>query len=354
MLPEAVKEGMFPFLVHMGRKTLAFADGEIPEDVAAQMRTFVWITIPPAPVPETFTSLNEAWSYMDTMANYVGAFSYGDRKFAIQARSGASDFATALQNVLLETVAEAHIRSQHDQRQYRALLMHQRTLQVMLDAAVVGPGDETIYDLFTADFEYILFECEAILEQEQSHEALSSSPGSGPPSPKDARPGPWCATLGLLAPLFFVATRCRVPSLRHRAIKALHLSQRREREWNSCVATMLARFVVKTESQHAHSAGALSSLTSCTNGTIPEQYRICLERVEFDREEGTIRIEYMQPRTGMRGFGALQRQSDAGGGIDDDFECIMLPRRRLLMSGYCGIMLVTPPIVCQCGSENCS
>ena len=55
------------------------------------------------------------------------------------------------------------------------------------------------------------------------------------------------STLGILSPLFLVATKCRNPSIRDRAIKALHSSARRERTWNSCIATILAQFVVHVE-----------------------------------------------------------------------------------------------------------
>lgn len=360
MLPEAVKEGMYPFLVHMGRKTLAFAD-DVPDDLAAQMRTLVWLTIPPPEVPISFRSVNEAWSYMDDLVNFVGSFSYDDLKFTIQGRSKALNYASALLDALLHTSSLLHPQDQHNQTQYRVLLMHHRTLQVMLDAALVGPGDETIYDLFTADFEHILYECECLLapeHQQATQLAMSAPSNSSPcPSPTTHKSQPWRTSLGVLPPLFFVATRCRVPSLRHRAIKALHASRRREREWNSCIATMLARFVVRTETQHACAAAAASGavnggMLATANGTIGEEHRICLESVEFDREEQVIRVEYVHPRTGETGTGTLEWRIEAAGGIDDEFECVMMPGKRLRMSGYCGIMLVTPPISCQCGGDQ--
>lgn len=374
MLPEAVKEGMFPFLVHMGRKTLAFADN-IPGDCASQIRIFVWLTVPPPPVPSIFSSLNEAWSYMDNLLNYVGAFSYDDLNFTMQARSHALCYASGLRNALLETTSLLHSDDHHHHMQYRALRMHHRTIQVMLDAAIVRPGDESIYDLFTADFEHILYECEQLLQEEQSqrissqqiYNQPSSSPHSpipsqeqqpSPPPSSSPKSQPWHTTLGLLAPLFFVATRCRIPTIRHRAIKTLHASRRREREWNSCIATMLARFVVRTEHEYmlAGAAGVgVSGIvygSAVRNDTVPAEHRICLQSVCFQREKGLVRVEYVRPRTRERGVGTLSWEVERAGGIDDDFECVMVSRRGLRMSGYAGIMLVTPSVECQCGREE--
>lgn len=344
MLPEAVKEGMLPFLTHMGRKTIAFSD-DVPNDLASQMRTFVWINIRPPCVPVTFVSLKEAWNRMETLLNYIGAFTHDDPAFTAASRRDAINFAAELQRALVKTVEllpnDQH--HQHRKTQYRALLMHHRVLQIMLEAAQVT--DEVIYDLFTADFSHILHECEALLPETQH--------GDQDTNPKK---GPWHTSLGLLAPLFFVATRCRIPALRHRAIKALHGSRRREREWNSCIATMLARLVVHTEEKSRASSSPVgpqqlqSAQRPAAAAALPEAHRVRLEHVIFDRDAEQMRASYVNAATGEGGEGVLSwRVRD---GIDDDFECVSLSRKRLRLSGYAGIMLVTPPIACQCGGDE--
>lgn len=361
MLPEAVKEGMFPFLVHMGRKTLAMAD-DVPPDLAAQISTFVWLSIRPPLVPSIFSSLNEAWSFMDTLVNYVGAFSHDDSDFILEARPDALGYATQLHGALLQTVSLLHPDDRHRRAQYRSLLMHHRALQIMLDAALAGSG-EAIYDLFTADFEHIVYECELLLKEERQSRPehlspeLSATQSRSHANSKLPRPDkPWHTTLGLLAPLFLTATHCRIPSLRHRAIAALHTTSRREREWNSCIATMLARFVVQVEQRHQLSsqsaqhenAGVISNI----GVVIQAEHRVRLESVQFDRDREFIRVEYVYPMTGETGSGTLQWRVGVAGGIDDDFECVMVSRRRLMLSGYSGIMLITPRIACQCGADQ--
>lgn len=331
MLPEAVKEGMFPFLVHMGRKAVAFSD-DLPSELASQIRNFCWINVRPSPVPTAFVSLKEAWSYMDALLNHIAAFDPEDPTFTTAGHMHARQFAAEIQRAVLQTIelltdnVDDEDQNHRFKTQYRALLMHHRALQIMLDTNQTT--DELIYDGFTADFSHILSECESLLHEAQDPDV-------------SAKKAPWHTTLGLLSPLFFVATRCRIPSLRHRAIKALHASRRREREWNSCIATMLARLVVHTE-EKSREPGQV--------GTIPKEQRIRLDRVVFDREGEQMHVSYVNPATGEVGTSVLSWH--LRGGVDDEFECIKLSRRSLRLSGYAGAMLVTPPIACQCGGDD--
>ena len=41
-------------------------------------------------------------------------------------------------------------------------------------------------------------------------------------------------------------------------------------------------------------------------------------------------------------------------GVDDEFECVSMPRKVLKVSGHTSILLVTPSIACQCASEELS
>ncbi|ETN46468.1 uncharacterized protein HMPREF1541_00653 [Cyphellophora europaea CBS 101466] len=324
LLPEEVKQAMFPFLVHMGRKALAFSD-DIPEHLASEMRSFVWINIGPPQIPTAYTSLKEVWSLMDTLLNFVAAFSPNDPTFNFEARPSLLKYASELQRSIMETTEQLRDAGHGLNMECRALLMHHRTLQVMFDVNQVD--NESIYDLFTPDFEHILYECEAICQE-----------GS---SMKEYKGKPWHATLGILAPLFIVATRCRIARLRHRAIKALHSSRRRERQWNSCIATMLARFVVHTEEKNRQPG---------QTGPLSELYRIRLDSVVFDRDAERIYVTYTNPTTSEIGQALLSWKPRDN--IDDDFECVAISRKNLHASGYGGIMLVTPPIQCQCGNDD--
>lgn len=333
-LPDSVKDSLFPFLLHMGRKTLAFSDDDIPSDLSAAMRYYLWTHQKPDPIPPTFTSTNQAWAAIETLQYYVSVLTYPDPHFNELARPDALTYSTALSTALHRTNLELPLDS-HLRHQYRTLLLHHRTLDLMLNTTL--HPSEQLYDLFTDDFTHILSECEALL-------ALRSHPTStnNIPSPQHQ---PWHPTLGLLPPLFFTATRCRVSTLRHRAIRALHASRRREREWNSCIATLLARVVVAEEERHI----ALSSpKTSEVGEVVTIQHRVRIEEVKFDREEERMVVKLVNGSNGE----VVEREVGwrvGEGGLDDDFECVMLSRGRLRVSGYSGIMLVSPGIACQCG-----
>lgn len=309
---------MFPFLVHMGRKILAFSDN-LPPELESAIRFFSWLQVRPDPVPRIFENTDQAWAIMDVLQNFVSALPPNDVEFNKQARPVVNGYSTDIQLTLLESMT---IATEEDKLQYRAILMQHRTLQVMLDAKL--GADEGIYDMFTVDFEQILYECEYLLDQE----SRASKPSKGP----------WNCTLGLLPPLFFVATRCRVASLRHRAIKALHSSRRREREWNSCIASMLARLVVQIEEKER---------SQCRGEGIPVHCRIRLDSVVFDRDLEQILVTYSNPMT--HDFGLRTLSWKAKDSIDDDFENVSLSKKRLDCCGYSGILLIAPPIQCQCG-----
>ena len=323
-LPADVQKGMYPYLIHMARKTLAQAD-DIDPKLESALRRFAWLEQRPSPVPEIFDSMNQAWAVVDDLQNCISALSSDDPEFVIEARPQAIHYAAKISNALLRSRREADDPALH--AQYRALMMHHRVLQVMLDTKI--GTDEGIYDLFTADFEHILYECEFLVREQQHSETASGG-------------GPWHPSLGLLAPLFFVATRCRIASLRHRAIKALRSSPRREREWNSCIASILARHVVRTEEAQRQPEEH--------DGSIHVKHRIRLDSVKLRRQDEEMDISYVNPWTNEYGIKTLSwKAKDA---IDDEFECVTLSRKRLEMSGYSGIVLVTPTITCQCGDSD--
>lgn len=57
----------------------------------------------------------------------------------------------------------------------------------------------------------------------------------------------WQATLGMIPPLFLVATKCRNRSIRQRAVELLHDVSAVENIWTSCMATLVARTVFRLE-----------------------------------------------------------------------------------------------------------
>ncbi|KIW86909.1 uncharacterized protein Z519_12531 [Cladophialophora bantiana CBS 173.52] len=116
-------------------------------------------------------------------------------------------------------------------RDYIHLCLHLRVAKVMF--FTIGRPDEAEFDAFHPHFSFIVGCCRRVIDLDtvvrpEKQSVLSPS-------------------LGILPPLFFVATRCREPRLRHEALDLLHEAGVSERGWTSCIAFAIARFVVNEE-----------------------------------------------------------------------------------------------------------
>ncbi|KIV81615.1 hypothetical protein PV11_03786 [Exophiala sideris] len=154
--------------------------------------------------------------------------------------------------------------------EYCHLRFHHRVAYIMLHT--LGQEDESSYDDFLEDFGFVLQCCETMMKQRVSN-AASRSPSLVSP------------TLGLLPPLFFVATKCRDTVTRHKALDLLHDTSVSERQWTSCMATALAKFVVD---QEADGLSALAKGDSTTKAT----KRIRLLHAHFTGAEHKVDLEY--------------------------------------------------------------
>lgn len=204
----------------------------------------------------------------------------------------------------------------------RSLKLHLQVIKVMLKT--VSVQDEMVFDGCREDFEYILYEAEELL----AYELQSGSP-SGPTSVR--------STLGLIPPLFMVATKCRESAMRNRALELLHGSRRRERSWNSCVASILAGVVIDTGEDRSSMPPVLTQA----------ERRVCLSHVEFDREQAQIRVRYK-----VVSGGAYSEEKTTIKpwipSIDDNYETVALSHKSLRAYGYTGTILISPRISCQC------
>lgn len=327
-LSDDLREAMLPFIAHLGRCAVAFYDN-VPKELECTMREFIWFEVPPKPVPcQRFDSVDQAYEHLDELLKFVLAFTRDDMTFHQLAFSSACELASEIRQTLLISEADPEINSTLEtQLAFRSMLMNHRTLQVMLDAA--STSSEMQYDWKTSDFEFILYEAEEFLKMERIVSQAT----------KVFRP-----TLGILSPLFFVATKCRIPDVRRQAVKALHASQRRERTWNSCIAAMLACLVINIEEAHREEL----NLPTCG-----EQHRIRLHSVCFDQPAGRISVSYKyspyDEHTPLQQEALFWKAQDA---IDNDFECVGMSKKVLQASGYTGILLLSPRISCQCAHDN--
>ncbi|KAG5946176.1 hypothetical protein E4U53_006617 [Claviceps sorghi] len=97
----------------------------------------------------------------------------------------------------------------------------------------------------------------------------------------------FAADLGIVPPLYVVATKCREPRLRRRAIQLLRSSARREGMWDSELAAKIGEWVMHIEeSDGAPPSRAPSDDMSPTTWPpaklIPEERRVMVKTVDFD------------------------------------------------------------------------
>ena len=207
----------------------------------------------------------------------------------------------------------------HD-HDYRHLRMTHRVASVMFHTA--NCIDEAAYDQFKADFLFILSECKtALYEDSQVTRKATSSLRT---------------SIGMISPLFFVATKCRDPAIRRQAVALLHSTARSERGWTSCMATSLARWVIVQEEQK-------------TPGISHPPPRIRLEDVNFSSEDRRTYLEYWEcfPRCAPV-FTASSIPYIPHPSVQVDGNTFKMAKKVLHGFGYTGILLFSPKITCHC------
>lgn len=107
------------------------------------------------------------------------------------------------------------------------------------------------------------------------------------------------ADLGIVPPLFVVATKCRDPVLRRQSIQLLRSSARREGMWDSELAAHIGQWIMQLEeAEEVHDMfGGHPSTSSLGAKMIPEHKRVMVKSVDFD-----LRARYADVRVGTRGL----------------------------------------------------
>ncbi|KND93743.1 Sterol regulatory element-binding protein ECM22 [Tolypocladium ophioglossoides CBS 100239] len=98
------------------------------------------------------------------------------------------------------------------------------------------------------------------------------------------------ADLGIVPPLFVVATKCREPRVRRQAIQLLRSSARREGMWDSELAANIGQWIMQVEEFDEQAPpGAMPTKP------IPEEKRVMVKSVDFD-----LRARFADLRVGTR------------------------------------------------------
>ncbi|KAJ9614233.1 hypothetical protein H2200_002369 [Cladophialophora chaetospira] len=199
------------------------------------------------------------------------------------------------------------------------LRIHLRVISLML--ATYAADSESVWNHYTADFEMIL----TGVENAMAYQELN--------------PRSFYPSLGLVSPLFCVATKSRDPKLQQRALYLLHKLKRKERTWNSCIAHQIARAVFNLEHGFAFKQG---------NQEIPEDCRVRLDSVVFEHQHQRIVVFYRRMATYKTHPEVESVTVPWDPLIDVHFDFVHMSRKALACFGYTGVHLIVPPIPCQC------
>ncbi|OAA70446.1 Zn(2)-C6 fungal-type DNA-binding domain protein [Cordyceps fumosorosea ARSEF 2679] len=142
--------------------------------------------------------------------------------------------------------------------------------QTLVDTGFSGP--ETRYDMAADRFR------DVVAHSEKLSSAVFQNSGAVS----------FSLDLGYLIPTFFVATRCRDPSIRRRALRVLQSYPRHEGAWQSGPAAAIAERWIAVEERGLEDAREAAQ--------IPEHERVVLMEVQVRKSDGRARLRFQLAR----------------------------------------------------------
>jgi hypothetical protein len=135
--------------------------------------------------------------------------------------------------------------------------IHHRVIFLWLSVSV--SIEESVHDLHTRDYEEILSLATKLTS--------NVSPESTQPRPEN-----FSFEMQIIAPLYYTAIKCRIPSLRRRALHLLDFAPRREGLWNAHIATKIAERIIEIEERDLPSRQGIH-FDSChiDDGSVPTE-----------------------------------------------------------------------------------
>ena len=122
------------------------------------------------------------------------------------------------------------------------------------------------------------------------------------PKPPPIRIPTFTMSQGCVLPLYFIASRCREPGIRHRALSLLYTCNRREGLWDSLLAAQIADKIITVEEQnavHDMSTEDLARVSPSGSGAalIRSEHRIRAVDMDFGSEaDGVAKYSFTYPR----------------------------------------------------------
>ena len=177
---------------------------------------------------------------------------------------------------------KGHLLDKKERQSAHTLEISQIFCTIWLD---IGPPmiltSEMGWDAFTARYERIVDLAALVIE---------------PASCGNRTTPEFSIDMDTVAPLFAVASRCRHPVIRRKAITLLYAAPRQEGIWNSILAAQVAEQVVRLEEE------GLGPIASADD--VPQRARLCSVTLDFDRHGRISDVSY------NRRSGSLDGSSD--------------------------------------------
>lgn len=201
--------------------------------------------------PPLFSSMNQARQHLDGLFNTIHCLTVRcpQKNVVRDAPKALLDTQSRIQTCLrlwrqaykvsrLTLISQLNLR---DALSYPLLTVY-HTMAVVMATTCLTP-DESMFDSFEAAFASVVSTCEEILRA--AVQVIVADTAAGYCSEGFS----FTADIGLIAPLYYSALKCRVPSIRRRAIKLLETATHKESIWNGAIAAQVAREVIKIEEQ---------------------------------------------------------------------------------------------------------
>lgn len=213
--------------------------------------------LPTDRIPYAFLSLEECRQYMEVLLNrvirlvkksiigsLVDSIS-GSGVPVLDTREGLQAMFEAWKMSMDRTVANLPPWSDH--RLYIALIIL-RVYSIMIEIMIgtcPNPNeawDELAFDEYTSLFSKLLNTAGDLV-------MMHRYPGKFVPEETSCHVGPlnFSADIGLVPPLYYTAIKCRVPSVRRKAIQSLYIAPHREAVWDGTAVAGAAETIVRLE-----------------------------------------------------------------------------------------------------------
>ena len=156
-------------------------------------------------------------------------------------------------------------------------ISHSLAMMFLTVSTTYSNNDMTAWDWFTEDFEHVVDLATLIVKSSNNNKFTKTR---GPDFTLD---------MGIVAPLFVVASKCRHPIIRRKAVALLYAAPRQEGIWDSVLTARVAERLISIEE------AGLGNVDRCED--VPDWARISEVEVKFDSLERLGTVKYSRQRS---------------------------------------------------------